>query len=705
MAIGFGLAERSLSSGLVNVMSDLSGKTLLGRYRVEDRLGSGGMGEVYRAYDMQAQAVFALKTLREDFAEDPNFLRRFRKEAQALQALNHPNIVRLYALHEDGLTAFMVLDYIEGSTLRREMRAHGRPFSPGEAQGYLRPITAALGYAHHRGYVHCDMKPANVMIDRHGKVFVADFGIARVSESATITFSTPGTPAYMAPEQWRGGEDVHPATDVYALGVMLYEMLTGYQPFMGEMTQTKGHTREKIMWEHLHVEPPLASALNPRLPKVFDQMLLRCLAKKVADRYASVDDLLKDYEKACGEVQAEVVVPTPIAALSSATSAPSDSGREIQSTARLFTMSGGTVRLVMIGFAILIGLGIVALVFSNTAKRNQPTNTFTPLPQVAVATATTAPLSTDTPQPTATPVPTATQPTIAFFSEQQIAYAYGVVEKSEIYLMNADGSNVRQMTSNQFPDDSPTLSPDGRFLAYASARNDGWELYVLDLATLTETQITNLPDKVRFPSWSPAPGDDRIIFERRSGTGLGIAIWMVRADGSDLQSVIDSGANSRPSWSPDGQRVIFGRALSDNTRDGRITSSDFLDVFIYDFQTRLEQNLTNTPGADDHNMAWSPDGQWIAYASVSSDTNGDGFVNLDDRSDLYVMRSDGSNATNITNGRFSAFSPSWSADSQEIAFVYNLSPGWNEIWVIDREGRNSRRITSGGSYFHPDWSR
>jgi serine/threonine-protein kinase len=147
--------------------------------------------------------------------------------------------------------------------------------------------------------IHCDMKPANVMIDSAGKVSVNDFGIARLSESATVTFSTPGTAAYMAPEQWRGGEDVHPATDVYALGVMLYEFLTAQLPFTGSSVHGGGHTREKVMREHMSLEPPHASRINPQLPAMFDPVLRRCLEKDHAARYPNVGALLTDFEATC----------------------------------------------------------------------------------------------------------------------------------------------------------------------------------------------------------------------------------------------------------------------------------------------------------------------------------------------------------------------------------------------------------------------
>lgn len=305
-------------------MSDLEvGSVLANRYRIDARLGEGGMAVVYRAYDLQRRAMVAIKSLKADYAEDETFVQRFQREARNLQRLQHPNIVRFYEFAEAGLLAFMVLDYVDGVTLRRVMRQRKQPFLPREVLRYLHPICAALSYAHRQGVIHCDMKPANVMVDDRGGVYLSDFGIARLDESATVTFSTPGTAAYMAPEQWRGGGNVCPATDVYALGVMLYEMLTGQQPFTGETIQTRGTTRDKVMREHFQLMPPPASQLNPQLPPAFDAILLKCLAKSAEERYQGADRLLEAFEAACRQLNiAELQVP-PLSDRSPAVMLPS----------------------------------------------------------------------------------------------------------------------------------------------------------------------------------------------------------------------------------------------------------------------------------------------------------------------------------------------------------------------------------------------
>jgi formylglycine-generating enzyme required for sulfatase activity len=193
------------------------------------------------------------------------FLRRFQREARNLERLQHPYIVRFYGLEQDEGLAFMLMDYIEGTTLRKEIfRAEG-PFTERKALEVLRPVCAALHYAHNLGVVHCDVKPANIMLERSGRVLVADFGIARMAESTTTTLVGAGTPAYMAPEQVTGGEP-SPQTDLYALGIVLYELLTGGErPFTGEQAGITGSTTEKVLWEQNHLAPPAPRRYNPDL--------------------------------------------------------------------------------------------------------------------------------------------------------------------------------------------------------------------------------------------------------------------------------------------------------------------------------------------------------------------------------------------------------------------------------------------------------
>jgi serine/threonine protein kinase len=293
-------------------MSYLIGEMLAGRYRVDAYLGEGGMAQVYKAWDSERAASVALKLLRADLAQDVVFLRRFRREAVVLESLQHPHIVRTYGFEQDDLLAFIVMDYISGSSLRTEIfRSQGRPLAAERILELLRPTCGALHYAHRNGIAHCDVKPANILVEDGGRVLLSDFGVARTTENATaMTAVSLGTPAYMAPEQIRG-EDPSPATDIYSLGVVLYEMLTGGErPFTGERARTTGSTAEKVRWEHLNLVPQPLRSLNPGLSTGLESVVEKCLEKDAQRRYASPLDLLDDLEAVlpgAGQVQSTLL--------------------------------------------------------------------------------------------------------------------------------------------------------------------------------------------------------------------------------------------------------------------------------------------------------------------------------------------------------------------------------------------------------------
>jgi serine/threonine-protein kinase len=288
-------------------MSNLVGKILANRYRIDDSLGRGGMAEVYKAWDLERTTFLALKVLRQDLAQDTVFLRRFQREAQTLARLQHPNIVRFYGIETDDLIVFMLMDYIEGTSLQTEIfRSRGNPLNQNLIYHTTKSVCSALYYAHRFGYVHCDIKPGNIMINQHGEVLLTDFGIARMTDTATATMVGFGTPAFMAPELIRG-QDPTPQSDIYSLGVVLYEMATGGErPFTGDRAQNTGPVSEKVRWEQVNLAPSSPKDHNKAIPNKLEKVIMKCLEKDPANRYASALDLLNALELSMNNIEQEL---------------------------------------------------------------------------------------------------------------------------------------------------------------------------------------------------------------------------------------------------------------------------------------------------------------------------------------------------------------------------------------------------------------
>ncbi len=269
-------------------MQSLVGQTLLDRYRIVRFIGRGGMAMVYEAWDERRAAAVAIKLMHEDLAEDTVFLRRFSREAETLARLDHPHIVRFLGFEQGRGLAFLVMEYVSGVPLRRQLSLLGRPLTLPETLGVLQPVCGALHYAHQLGIYHCDVKPANIFIDQGGKVILGDFGIVRLSESATVTFTTAGTPAYMSPEQCRGARRLDGRTDIYSLGITTYEMLSLDRPFKGDTASTEGSRAERVRWEHINAAPHSLRTSNPAISPQVEAVIRRALEKDPQRRYQLV---------------------------------------------------------------------------------------------------------------------------------------------------------------------------------------------------------------------------------------------------------------------------------------------------------------------------------------------------------------------------------------------------------------------------------
>ncbi|HHW07962.1 MAG TPA: Stk1 family PASTA domain-containing Ser/Thr kinase [Clostridia bacterium] len=272
-------------------MNTLIGQIVGNRYEIEERLGGGGMAVVYKAKDRLLSRAVTVKILRDQFANDREVVRRFLKEAQSVAKLSHPNIVSIYDVGQDQGLYYLVMEYVEGCTLKDVIQTKGR-LDPLEAIEYALQICDALQHAHDSNIIHRDIKPQNILITKKGQAKVTDFGIAKAATNATMTYSGSsilGTVQYISPEQARGDlVTVH--TDIYSAGIVLYEMLTGRLPFEGD-------TAISIAIKHIQMEYPAASQIVPDLPGELEAVLAKALAKKPEERFASALDMKRALEE------------------------------------------------------------------------------------------------------------------------------------------------------------------------------------------------------------------------------------------------------------------------------------------------------------------------------------------------------------------------------------------------------------------------
>ena len=263
------------------------------RYRIERSIGRGGMAEVFLAHDLLLDRPVALKVLFPEYAIDPTFVERFRREAQSAAALTHPNIVAVYDWGKVNATYFIAMEYVEGKTLATILKERGR-LSPIHTCDVIAEVASALSFAHENGVVHRDIKPGNILIGTSGQVKVADFGIARalgtgVDEALTEIGSVMGTATYLSPEQAQGAQP-DPRSDIYSLGVMMYELVAGKAPFVGESAVA-------IAYQHVHNIPTPLRDMVADLPRGFESVVAKCMAKNAARRYETATFVREDIRR------------------------------------------------------------------------------------------------------------------------------------------------------------------------------------------------------------------------------------------------------------------------------------------------------------------------------------------------------------------------------------------------------------------------
>ena len=685
--------------------ANLIGQILLDQFRVDAFIASGGMGAVYRVWDLKRNTPLAMKVLHSELAEDPSAFKSFQREARALEKLAHPNIVSFYGVYQTLDFTFLLERFIDGPSLKDILRQRqGQPLPVSEALIYLKALCAALGYAHANGVVHCDVKPGNVMMDRGGNVFLTDFGIARHAESTTTTLAGAGAPAYMAPEQIRG-KVVTPATDIYALGVILFEMLIGQRPFRGNKAGTeKGSATAngRIRYAHLHLPPPDPRGLNPSISETLAGVILKALDKKPPKRYQSVQEFFVTICTAIGVtpdkiadrvVLSDLPVPQAIPAL------PPAPPREIpippsRSTGLApWLLGGGAVLAIGCVIAVVAALAAGLPSGSDSAPILPAATEYRPptllseaemaltatissaLTQAAVAQWTVVPTPTLYVPPTTTPRPSVPSGKIVYTCQ-----VYGKYP-DQICIMNADGSGIHQLTDNGLENFYASLAPDGGSIVYVSKRTTNFEIYEMSLSG-GEIQLTYDIGDLYAPEISP--DGYKIVFTNDYNSYS--HIWVMNRDGSNPYEVYSvSGEDALDaSWTPDGQQILFAFGAGEKkqlyiiNRDGsglrRVNSS---------FYTR---------GRSD----WSPDGSLIAAYSGEKWHR-----------EIFIMKADGSDLHQISNGG-NVQAPSFSLDGQWIAFTgytdnYGDENGC-EIYIMRIDGSDIRRLTNNDYCdYQPSW--
>lgn len=496
-------------------------------YRIASRLGSGGMGDVYLAEDLKLKRRVALKLLPPHFTVNPDRVRRFEREARAASKLNHPNLVTIYEIGRSNSTHFIVTEYVEGKTLRQLIKE--KPLTLNEALNVTIQVADALRGAHAAGIVHRDVKPENIMVRRDGYVKVLDFGLAKLSEggAATSDLETPtllqshpglvmGTAHYMSPEQARG-RDVGPGSDIWSLGIVLYELLAGHVPFTGE---TPSHVMVSLMEDPL---PPLRN--HAKVPDQLDQIVTKALCKNQAERYQSARQLARDLKRLKQSLQVSsqallTTVPSTRRAIEGDSVAANDFGRSVQTVATLSPVAAekrgiAISKKAWVVIALLcLGVGAGAVGVYRLTRRGPMTR----------------------------------QP-------------FRAIEL------------VRLTNSGKVND--AAISPDGTFVAYV-AENEGMESIGLrQIANANETQIVPPADTRFYGITFMNAGDYIFYIAKPRNNSIGTLYKVPTRGGAPIKISVD--VDGPISFSPDEKQIAFVRGSSTGERSLIVAAADGLN--------------------------------------------------------------------------------------------------------------------------------
>lgn len=415
-------------------MDTLQPGQMLGPYRIISQVGQGGMATVYKAYQASMDRNVAIKVLPRQLAESPEFAARFQQEARIIARLEHPHILPVFDFGEsDGVTYF-VMRYLEAGTLKTKMEAG--PLSLNEIDRLFTQLAEALNYAHGHGIIHRDLKPANALIDESGNLFLTDFGIAKLLESAsprlTQTDAIMGTPAYISPEQARA-EKVNQRSDIYSLGIILYEMVTGSVPFIAD-------TPLAVILKHISDPLPPPSIVKKDIPQPIERVILKALAKEPDDRYATAAEFLSAWKRALEETETARPSLEPISTPASRAGMPASPSRPApRPTPNRTGWVVGCLIVACLAFSVM-GIGVV---FLNWQMPFFASPTLTPFP-----TLTSAPTQLPPPPPTATSAPVNTAEILLQDDFSQNGVTWGTLTDSD-NSVEYDGEALRMKVLQQ----------------------------------------------------------------------------------------------------------------------------------------------------------------------------------------------------------------------------------------------------------------
>jgi eukaryotic-like serine/threonine-protein kinase len=443
----------------------------VGRYQILEELGRGGMATVYKAHDPHFKREVAVKVLPSQLTHDPMFRIRFEREAQTIATLEHPAIVPVYDFGEEDERPYLVMRYMVGGSLSERLQAG--PLTTEQAIHILSKLAPALDYAHQNGIIHRDLKPGNILFDAQDNPYLADFGIAKLVESTqTLTGSAIiGTPAYISPEQAKGGQAIDGRADIYSLGVILFEMLTGQAPYQAD-------TPVQIIMQHILEPVPMILEVKKDLPIHMQTVIDKAMAKETGHRYATASEMALALTQHTSTAAAPPVATIPMAAnpaspLSTATLPPPPSPANATSEQSKWLLWGGGL------FFILLLLGGLWWAFGSDGRTVESRTDDLPVVAVvetetATATAVSTPTATHTPTPSASPSPTATATATATATHEAAA------GQEEPFLLEVTLSsvNLRQGPGINYPT-AGTLSRGEQVEIIARSQHGDWYLVAL----------------------------------------------------------------------------------------------------------------------------------------------------------------------------------------------------------------------------------